>query len=150
MKGTPISGVHYVARHFRGSQRAYGPDGKPNGVSEAAFRPKNGEAIGISVYWVDFFQGHPNKLNCIRSVVSLKVTSTHRLAVFRAGIASAAITAVGFAPVIIEDPCNDLPPDTNAAHALVGPIDALQQRAVREAIASSVRESDVVTFNLDP
>lgn len=101
--------------------------------------------------WLDFFAGgDQHRLNCVRSVVSLHVSTTQRLALVRVGSIHAAVAQAGFAAAVVEDPCDDLPPGTNAAHALIGPIGALNNTVVRAAIASSVRASDIVPYKLDP
>jgi hypothetical protein len=150
MKGQLLPPQDYVARHCRGTDLAYGPDGAPVMVTEAAFRPKQGEMTGISVIWEHYFGGpRPYRLNCVRSACSLSVTGTHRLALVHVANASAAISNAGFTPAIVEDPCDDLPPAANAAHALLGPIDALNDVLVREAIAASVGRPDIVPYKLD-
>lgn len=151
MAGRIIPFNHAIARHCRASEMAYGPDGQPSGIYEAAFRPRPTDLDGVSVIWVDFFSGPPDhQLNCVRSVVTLKVTSTQRMALIRVGSIHTAISSGGGTPSVTEDPCDDLPPNTNAAHALIGPIDTLSDKAVREAIASSVRPSDIVSYKLTP
>src|ERR1043165_4578654 len=149
MKGDSIPSTHYVARHCRASELSYGADGEPAGVTEIAFRPKPDDVGGISVVWLDFFSGtDAYKLNCIRSVISLHVTSRQKIAIIRVGVINATIAKAGGPPAVIEDPCDDLPPGANAAHALLGPIGALNDKTVREAIASSVRASDVVSYKI--
>src|ERR1051325_42510 len=153
MKGDRLSPYGFVARHCRASDLIYGPDGRPNGVGEAAFRPKPGDIDGISVVWLDFFGSQtslidprPYQLNCVRSVMSLNVTASQRLAVLLIGDVNAAILSGGGNPQVLHDPMDDLPPDANAAHALISPVDALNDVAVRVALATAVGPSEVVPY----
>jgi hypothetical protein len=149
MTGQRIPDRNYVVRHCRASELSYGQDGQPNGVSEAAFKPKATDVGGISAVWLDFFSGtRPYQLNCVRSVISLKATSNQRLAIVSVASISAAISSTGVTSAIIEDPCDDLPPDANVARALIGPLDILNDKTIREAIASSVNE--VAPYKLTP
>jgi hypothetical protein len=157
MKGDRLSGYGFVVRHCRASDLTYGPDGRPNGVSEAAFRPKQTDVDGISVIWLDFFGSQnpridprPYQLNCARSVVSLDVTPSQRLAILLIGDVNAAIFSGGGNPSVVHDPSDDLPPGTNAAHALIGPVDILNDIVVRVALASAIGSSEVVTYQLTP
>ena len=157
MKGDRLSGYGFVARHCRASDLTYGPDGRPNGVNEAAFRPKPLDIDGISVIWLDFFSSQnplidprPYQLNCVRSVVSLNVSSTQRLAILLIGDVNAAILSGGGNPLVIHDPCDELPPGANAAHALICPMDILSDITVREALASAVSPSELVAYQLTP
>lgn len=147
MPGQGILFNDRVVRHCRATDLSYGANGEPNGVNESAFRPKSGDLDGLSVVLLDFFAGtDAHRLNCVRSVITLKVTLKQRMAVIRAGLIR---TVVG-GPGVIADPCDDLPPATNAAHALIVPLDALNDITVRQAIASSVRITDVVSYRLTP
>jgi hypothetical protein len=149
MKGQRIPDRNHVARHCRASELSYGQDGQPNGVSETAFQPRATDVGGISAVWLDFFAGtRPYQLNCVRSVISLKATSTQRLAIVSVASIIAAISSAGVASAIIEDPCDDLPPDANVAHALISPLDILNDKTIREAIASSVNE--MAAYKLTP
>jgi hypothetical protein len=157
MKGDRLSGYGFVVRHCRATDLTYGPDGRPNGINEAAFRPKPADIDGISVIWLDFFGSQnplidprPYQLNCARSVVSLNVTNSQRLAILLIGDVNAAIFSGGGNPSVVHDPSDDLPPGSNAAHALIGPIDILNDVVVREALASAVGPSEVVPYQLTP
>ena len=153
MPGPIIPPAHSVARHCQRSHLVYGgPDGEPTGVNESAFRIKDGEE-GLSVIWVDYFGNDPtttieHKLNCVRSVVSRDFKPSHRLAIVRVTIINAVLNGAGITPEVREDPCDDLPPTANAAHALIMPVGALSDKTIRDAIASSIRPSDLVSARL--
>jgi hypothetical protein len=149
--GALIPFAHSVARHCRRSDFTFGPDGEPDGLNETAFRPRPDDDTGLSVIWVDYFTGTPDhKLNCVRSVVNLAVRASQRLAIVRIMVINAAFRSGGKTAEVKEDPCDDLPPEANAAHALVAPATDLQDVTIRTAIASSVRSSDLVPYKLTP
>jgi hypothetical protein len=84
MKGDRLPGGDYVARHLRATDYAYGSNGQPAAVYETAFRPKPGENDGLSVIWLNIFQGSiEHQLNCVRSVTSLDVSKTQGMATVR-------------------------------------------------------------------
>jgi hypothetical protein len=47
---------------------------------------------------------------------------------------------------VIEDPIDDLAPDTNAAHVLIKETDALKDRAVRDVLAFLVQRNDIERY----
>ena len=151
MPGPLIPFAHSVARHCRASDLTYGPDGQPNGLNETALRARPDDAGGLSVIWVDYFAGNiDHKLNCVRSVVNLTVRTSQRLAIIKITVINAAFHSENIVAEVKEDPCDDLPPETNAAHALIAPVSGLQDVGIRTAIASSVRSSDLVSYRLTP
>jgi hypothetical protein len=138
----------HVARHCRAGDLIYGPQGLPTGVLESAFRPKNNEIDGISVIWLEFF--YPGDISrqmaCVRSVTKLKATKTSMTATLHVRSVVTAATSLNVPIEIVDDPINELPPDANAAHSLIRPIDALRSLAVRETIAKLVGVNDLAPY----
>jgi hypothetical protein len=74
----------------------------------------------------------------------LNVKRSHRIAILNVG---AITTADGFANLrVVEDPIDDLAPDTNAAHVLIEELVALKDQAVRDALAFRVQQSDLERY----
>ena len=145
MKGDQIPPNHYLARHCRYIDLVW-HNGNPTGVSETAFRPRPDETDGLSVDWVDFFQGNDrqHKLACIRSITKLQVKDSHRIALLQV---QDLVQAVGATPLAItEDPDDNLPPKHNAAHALIRPIAELGDIALRHKLASRVKPMDLYSY----
>jgi hypothetical protein len=119
VKGDQLPAEHYVARHCRNKDLIL-TNGQPTGVSESAFEPKPDESDGLSANWLEFF-GNDRQHNVagVRSVTKLSV---------------------------IEDPIDDLAPDTNAAHVLIKETDALKDRAVRDVLAFPVQRNDIERY----
>lgn len=144
----PIPAQNRIVRHCRASDLVYDGNGVPTGVLESAFRARPSDTTGVSVIWADFFAGSDDhKLNCVRSVVTLVIKPSNRMAVVRV---AAVLAATRNLATVVEDPCADLPPATNAAHALISPPDALGDKLARDAIASSIRQNEIVSYTLTP
>jgi|SRR6516165_10099767 hypothetical protein len=145
MKGDPIPPNHQLARHCRYIDLVW-HSGQPVAVSETAFRPRPDEVDGLSVDWVDFFQGNDrrHKLACIRSITKLQVKDSYRIALLQAQDLTQAAAPVSLA--IIEDPDDNLPPKYNAAHALIRPVADLSDVALRQKLASRVKPADLFPY----
>lgn len=144
MKGDQLPAEHYVARHCRNKDLIL-TNGEPTGVSESAFEPKPDESDGLSANWLEFFgSDRQHNVAGVRSVTKLTVRRSHRIAILNAG----AITAAnGSAKLrVVEDPIDDLAPDTNAAHVLFKEPDALKDRAVRDVLAFLVQRNDIERY----
>jgi len=147
MAGSRLPESDYVARHCRASDLMYGPDGIPTGVFESAFMPKPTEVDGISVIWLEFFHGDVSRqLACARSVTKLKVTRSSMIATLHVRSLILATHSFNIYTEVVDDPIEKLPPDANAAHALIRPIDALHDQAIREAIAKLVGINDLAAY----
>lgn len=144
MKGDPLPAEHYVARHCRNKDLIL-TNGEPTGVSESAFEPKPDESDGLSANWLEFFGGdRRHNVAGTRSVTKLTVKRSHRTAILNVG---AITTAVGIANLrVVEDPIDDLAPDTNTAHVLIKEPAALKDQAVRDALAFLVQQSDIERY----
>jgi hypothetical protein len=137
MKGELLPELDQVARHCSYSQLVF-ENGRAIGVNEAAFLPRPRDVAGISVNWVQFFAGsRPHQIDCIRSITKLKATDKSRIAIVEVNSLKAA--AAPFATLIItHDPDDNLPPETNAAHALISPSSALTDKSLRQQLATKV------------
>ena len=144
MKGEPLPAEHYIARHCRNKDLIL-TNGEPTGVSESAFEPKPDESDGLSANWLEFFgDDRQHNVAGVRSVTKLTVKRSHRIAILNVG---AITTAVGTANLrVVEDPIDDLAPDTNAAHVLIKEPAALKDQAVRDALAFLVQQSDIERY----
>jgi hypothetical protein len=76
--------------------------------------------------------------------VRLTVKRSHRIAILNVGVTTAAVGAANLR--VVEDPIDDLAPDTNAAHVLIKEPAALKDQAVRDALAFLVRQSDIERY----
>ena len=145
MKGDPVPMGDHVARHCRYTDLLI-KDGKLVGVTEATFRPRADEDDGLSVNWVNFFVGNtPHRVECIRSITKLTAKPSHQIAFVRVGALIAAASPLGNLNVA-QDPDDRLPPNTNAAHALIRPITDLGDLIVRERLASLVQITDLYSY----
>jgi hypothetical protein len=144
VKGNPLPAEHYVARHCRNKDLIL-TNGEPTGVSESAFEPKPDESDGLSANWLEYFgDDRQHNVAGVCSVTKLTVKRSHRIAILNVG---AITTAVGAANLrVVEDPIDDLAPDTNAAHVLIKEPAALKDQAVRDALAFLVRQSDIERY----
>jgi hypothetical protein len=145
MKGDQIPPNHYVARHCRYIDLVWHA-GRAVAVTETAFRLRPDESDGLSVDWVDFFQGNDrlHKLACIRSITKLQVKDSHRIALLQ--VQDLAQAAAPAALTFVEDPDDTLPPKHNAAHALIKPVADLADLALRQKLASRVKPMDLHTY----
>jgi len=145
MQGDPIPPNQYVARHCRYIDLVW-HNGQPAGVSETAFRPRPDEIDGLSIDWVDFFQGNDrqHKLACIRSITKLQVRDSHRIAFLQVQDLTQAASPAAL--TIAEEPEYDLPPRHNAAHALIKPVADLGDIALRQKLASRVKPIDLYPY----
>ena len=145
MKGDPVPMGDHVARHCRYTD-LFIKDGKLVGVTEAAFRLRSDENDGLSVNWANFFLGNtPHRVECIRSITKLVAKGSHRIAFLRVGALIAAASPYGNL-IVVQDPDDRLPPNTNAAHALIRPVADLGNVIVRERLASLVQVTDLHPF----
>jgi hypothetical protein len=144
VKGDQLPAEHYVARHCRNKDLIL-TNGQPTGVSESAFEPKPDESDGLSANWLEFF-GNDRQHNVagVRSVTKLSVRRSHRIAILNVGQISATGGSANLR--VIEDPIDDLAPDTNAAHVLIKETDALKDRAVRDVLAFLVQRNDIERY----
>jgi hypothetical protein len=144
VKGDPLPAEHYVSRHCRNKDLIL-TNGEPTGVSESAFEPKPDESDGLSANWLEFFgDDRQHNVAGVRSVTKLNVKRSHRIAILNVGAITAADSSVNLRAV--EDPIDDLAPDTNAAHVLITELAALKDQAVRDAPAFLVRQSDLERY----
>jgi hypothetical protein len=144
VKGDQLPAEHYVARHCRNKDLIL-TNGEPTGVSESAFEPKPDESDGLSANWLEFF-GNDRQHNVagVRSVTKLRVRRSHRIAILNVG---ESIAAVGSANLrVLEDPVDNLAPDTNAAHVLIKEPAVLKDRAVRDVLAFLVQRGDIERY----
>ena len=120
-------------------------NGEPSGMSELAFEPKPDESDGLSVNWLEFF-GNDRQHNVagVRSVTKLTVRRFHRIAILNVGEITAADGSANLR--VVEDPIEDLAPDTNAAHVLIKEPAALRDRAVRDVLAFLVQHGDIERY----
>jgi hypothetical protein len=147
MKGDPVPPPDHVARHCRYTDLIW-HGGQSVAVTEAAFRPRAGEDDGLSVNWVEFFLGsRPHNLLCVRSVTKLQVKDSHRIALIQVEDLTQAAAPIANLSVV-QDPDENLPPQANAAHALIRPIANLQDTIVRQRIASRVKPGDLYPYKL--
>jgi hypothetical protein len=68
------------------------------------------------------------------------------LAILNVGEIHAIQNAAGASLIVVEDPDDRLPPDTNAAHALIKDTIVLQDLAVQAALAFLVQSTDLEKF----
>src|SRR2546428_3240206 len=109
MKGDLLPSDHHVARLCRASDLVYNDEGRPVGVAETAFRPRQSEGI-VSAYWLEFFHGDQNQnILSILSIMKFRMRKNQRLAIINVGRLAAAGVQV------IEDPIYEPPPNTNVA-----------------------------------
>ena len=146
MKGDPVSPEHFIARHCSRFNDIIYQHGQAVGIYETAFMPRPSDDDGISVEWVDFFQGNrQHALNCVRSITKLHVRDTHRIALLQVRdllIAAAPIAAL----YIIQDPDENLPPDFNAAHSLIRETADLNNVFLRQRLATLVKPGDLYPY----
>jgi hypothetical protein len=113
------------------------------GVTENAFAPRPSDNDGISVDWVDFFQGdRQHTLACVRSITKLQAKDTHRIALLQVRDLIRAASPVAKLDVI-HDPAEKLPPDFNAAHSLIRQTADLNDMLVRQRLAALVKPGDL-------
>lgn len=144
MKGDSIPSQHHVARHCRYNDLVW-KDGDPIAVTESAFIPRSGENDGLSVIWVDFFQGNgPHRLSCVRSVTKLQARNTHRIAYLQVQDIIQAVSPSNLG--VEEDPDEGLPPQHNASHALIRPIHIMNDIIVRQKLATRIKPSDLYKY----
>jgi hypothetical protein len=140
VKGDPLPAEHYVARHCRNKDLIL-TNGEPIGVSESAFEPKPDESDGLSANWLEFFgDDRQHNVAGVRSVTKLTLKRSHRIAILNVGAITASVGPANLR--VVEDPIDDLAPDTNAAHVLIKETAALKDQAVREVLAFLVQQSD--------
>jgi hypothetical protein len=145
MKGDTLPSHHYVARHCRYSDLIW-LAGQAVAVTETAFRPRSDEVDGLSVNWLDFFQGNDrlHKLACVRSITKLQTKDSHRIALLQTQDLLQAATPINL--MVTEDPDDNLPPEHNAAHALIHPLQELQDIVVRHKLATRVKPNDLYLY----
>lgn len=146
MKGDPVPAEHHVARHCRTTDLIL-TNGVPTGVSESAFEPKPDEYDGLSANWLEFFRGdRQHNVAGVRSVTKLTVKRSHGIAVVNVGEIVAAHTSASLS--VVEDPVDDLAPNTNAAHVLIKDpgFVARKNPAVCDALAFLVRQGDIERY----
>jgi hypothetical protein len=145
MKGDPVLPQDHVARHCRYTDLIW-QHGRPVDVTEAAFRPRVGEADGFSVNWVDFFRGNrQHNLACVRSVTKLPAKDSHRIALLQVQDLIQAASSIANL-IVLQDPDENLPPQYNAAHALIRPVSDLANIMVRQCLASRVKPGDLYPY----
>ena len=133
MAGPPIPAGESVVRHCR-ARELFLVSGTPTAVNASAFALRLNED-GLSVDRLEFFGGdRAHRLDCVRSITKLGVRRSYRMAVLGVDEVRGIELSPGVsANVEINlDPSRALPPNFNAAHALIGPVDPLQDIAVRE------------------
>jgi hypothetical protein len=108
--------------------------------------PRPGEDDGLSVNWAEFFRG-PTQHNVagVRSVTKLQAKDSHRIALIEVGALQLAATPLATL-TITHDPDESLPPDANAAHALIGPIPTLNDKQLRQRLAAKVKPADLYPY----
>jgi hypothetical protein len=112
-------------------------------VKPSAFVP---DVDGLSVNWLEFFGGsRSHNVAGVRSVMNRVARKTHRLAILNVGDIGSIRGATG-ALSVVEDPEDSLPPDTNAAHALMKEAIDLQDVPVRDVLAFLVTSTDLEKF----
>jgi hypothetical protein len=146
MKGDPVPTEHHVARHCRAKDLIL-TNGVPTGVYGSAFEPKPDEYDGLSANWLEFFRGdRQHNIAGVRSVTKLTVKPSHRIAVLNVSeIIGAHISA---SLSVVEDPIDNLAPQTNAAHILIKDrgFAARKDQAVLDALAFLVRQGDIEKY----
>jgi hypothetical protein len=143
MRGDPIPPRDFVARHCRFTDLIW-HNGQPIAVTESAFRPRPDENDGLSVIWVDYFQGNNRtyKVRCVRSVTKLHAKDSHRIALLQVQDLVQAASPVANLTVQ-EDPDEGLPPQFNAAHSLIRPVGEFGDIGLRHRLASRVKPADL-------
>jgi hypothetical protein len=142
VKGDRLLPGHHVARHCRRNDLTWSGN-TATGVLEGAFDP---DADGVSVTWLEFFQGdRQQRMLEVRQALLSHLTpkASNRLAILNVGKIEAAGNAVG--THVVEDPFMD-PPPGNPAHALIKETSGLQDVKVREALASTVDANEIETY----
>jgi hypothetical protein len=145
VKGEPLPAEHHVARHCNPTDLFINGAGEPFAVKPSAFVP---DADGVSVNWLEFFGGaRQHNASGVRSVINRQARKSHRLAILSVGAINAIQKAIGTSSlVVVEDPDDRLPPDTNAAHVLIKDTIILQDPAVQDALAFLVQRMDLEKF----
>ena len=144
MRGDPLPAEHHVARHCRTTDLIL-TNGTPTGVHGAAFEPKQDESDGLSANWLEFFgNNRSHNVAGARSVTKLKVKRSHRIAILNVGALTAADVLGNLK--VVEDPIDDLAPDTNAAHLLIKEHSTLSDPAIRDKLAFLVLPRDLETY----
>jgi hypothetical protein len=145
MKGDPIPMGDHVARHCRYSDLIH-QGGQPIGVTETAFQPRVGEVDGLSAVWAEFFRGGTqHNVSGVRSVTKLHARDSHRIALM--DVSGLHRTAAPLAALtILHDPDDNLPPDANAAHVLIGPTSALHDKQLRQRLAATIKPVDLFPY----
>src|ERR1700730_15858920 len=139
MKGDPLPPDHHVARLCRISDLIFTTKGLATGVMETVFRPRvsaDDEVDGLSAYWLEFFKGdrHHNIISVL-SVLKSVVKQKQCLIILNVG----QLAALGIQ--VVEDPIEELPPRTNAAHVLIR---GLSDDKIRHAVSFLVQPEDLI------
>jgi hypothetical protein len=143
VKGDPLPPGHHIARHCSPTDLLINGAGEPIGVKASAFVP---DAEGVSADWLEFFGGdRQHNVLGVRSVINRTARKSHRLAILNVGAISS-VQGVTGALRVVEDPIDSLPPDTDAAHALIKDTIDLQDAAVQDALAFMVQPTDLEQF----
>jgi hypothetical protein len=144
MRGDLLPPAHHIGRHCRHKDLIF-TNGSPTGVTEAAFEPKPDETDGLSANWLEFFRGdRPHNVAGVRSVTKLNVKRSHRIAILSVAAVVSGHGSITLA--VVEDPIEDIAPQTNAAHVLIKDPAALQDRSLRDALAFLVRQGDLEQY----
>ena len=114
MKGDPLPASDHVLRHCRTGDPKVEADGSLSGVFPSAFEP---DADGISVTWIEFFEGSPVEqlvaarvaMNCGR-----RLRESNRLAKLNVR----AIRGLGKSVGVFHDPIDE-PEKENNGHSLI-------------------------------
>jgi hypothetical protein len=115
-------------------------------VGELAFLPRLGEDDGISVNWTTFFRGGTqHNVAGVRSVTKLHAKDSHRIALIEVGDLQRAATPLATL-AITHDPDETLPPNANAAHALIGPVADINNKQLRQRLAAKIRPADLYPY----
>jgi hypothetical protein len=140
LKGDRLPSEHHIARHCRKNDlRLDLTTLAPVGILECALVP---DPDGVSTTWLEFFQGdRAHNIAGVRRAIGLTPKRSNRLAVLNIGSIEIAGHAVGLHA--IEDALN---PPHNPAHALIKEPADLQDKTLREAVASTVQATDLETY----
>ena len=84
-------------------------------------------------------------LPCIRSITKLTAKDSHRVAFIRTGTMIGAVAPLA-SLTVVQDPDDSLPPAANAAHALIRPVDALNDVSVRQRLATLVKVGELFAY----
>lgn len=145
MKGENLPSHHYVARHCRYVDLVW-HSGQAVAVTETAFKPRPDEVDGLSVNWLDFFPGNDrrHKLACVRSITKIQAKDSHRIALLQVQDVIQAASPTNI--TVVEDPDDNLPPQYNAAHALIRPAQEFHDISLRQKLATRVKPNDLYSY----